>query len=183
MELIINVRVNLHKLGAQIKKTQRQLEMSEKLFCETIVSFPQAAHCIRVLTNDMRKLISTQSERQQQIDQIVGKAKFDQSLDDDFIFDDEEIDKPHSPEHQLEEPMKSIDKDIGHDAFSNVTVAESPTNRTATLDFPSNDYLQEEHSINENIHNSEAVVHEIKCTSDYDKVTVENIQYEPQDIT
>ena len=68
----------------------------------------------------MRKLISTQSELQQQIDQIVDKAKFDQSLDDDFIFDDEDIDELTSPEHQLEEPMKSINKDTGQDAFNNV---------------------------------------------------------------
>ena len=67
----------------------------------------------------------------------MDKAQFDHSLDDDFIFDDEEIDEPNSPDHQLEEPMNSIDKDIGHNAVNNVTVAENPTNRTATFDFPS----------------------------------------------
>ena len=130
----------------------------------------------------MRKLISTRSERQQQIDQIVDKAKYDQSLDNDFIFD-EEVYELSSPEHQLEEPLNSSNKDIRHDAFNYVTVAENPTNPIATLDFPSNDCLQEEHSINENIHNNETVVREITQTTDYDNVTIENSQYEPQDIT
>ena len=45
------------------------------------------------------------------------------------------------------------------------------------------DYLQEEHSINKNIHNYKTVIHEINQTTDYARVTVENIQNDPQDIT
>ena len=62
----------------------------------------------------------------------MDKAKLDQSLDDDFIFDDEEIDKPYSSQHQLEEPMDTIDKDTGHDAFNDETAAQDLTNRTNT---------------------------------------------------
>ena len=156
--------------------------MPEKLFHETIVSFHQAAQCIHVLTNDMRKLLSTQSELQNHIDQIVEKSKVDQSLNDDFIFDDKEINEPNSSEHQLEEleePLITTDKDIKNNALDDELVAEDPTNSTDNLKVSSIDNLQE-YMINKNLHDNETVIHELNQITDKDKVTFEKIENEPK---
>ena len=89
MEPLLHFKVSVSKLGAQLQKTRRQLDASDRMMIQAMALFVKTADSLNQIKQDLTNLQRTRLQLQREVEVLLDQMKLQETLADDFEYDDE----------------------------------------------------------------------------------------------